>query len=339
MKIAINGFGRIGRLLLRSMIERNQKSQTYNIVAINDLAPAPTLAHLFKYDSVFGPVKWDVKSRENAIVVDGREYPVTSVKNLAELPWRKLEAELVFESSGVFTKKEECQKHIDAGAERVILTAPAKGDVDTTVVVGVNHDKIQPQHKIISNASCTTNCLANIVKIIHSNFGIEKAQMNTIHAVTNDQKTADQIHSDLRRARASLVNIIPTSTGAARAIGLVMPELKGKIDGFATRVPVIDGSLVDLTALLKRKVTVEEINGALKAAALNELKGILGYTEDEIVSSDIVGNSCSAIVDAKCTLVTDGNLVKVVAWYDNEWGYANRCVDLAYYLSEKRLPS
>lgn len=339
IRIAINGFGRIGRLLLRVMLDRNARGKIFEVVAINDLASPKTLAHLFKYDSVFGTFKREVKATDNSIIADNTEIPVTSIRSLAELEWGKRNVDIVFEASGVFTKMDDCKKHIDAGAKRVILTAPAKGDVDKTVVIGVNHKELKQEHKVISNASCTTNCLAPVVKVLNERFGVEKAHMNTIHAATNDQRTADQIHSDLRRARSALVNVIPTTTGAARAIGLVIPELKGKIDGMATRVPVIDGSLVDLTCLLKKTVTVEEVNSAVRNAASGELKGILHYSTDPLVSTDVIGTSYSAVFDSLATIVTDGNLVKVLAWYDNEYGYSNRCVDLAYYLAEGKLPS
>ena len=321
-KVGINGFGRIGRLFLRAAAGRE-----VDIVAINDLTDPKTLAHLLKYDTVFGRYPGKVEAGEGVLVVDGREIKVLSQSDPAQLPWKDLGVETVIEATGRFTDREGASKHLAAGARKVIITAPAT-DPDITVVMGVNHDRYDPaQHHIISNASCTTNCLAPVVKVLMESFGVESGFMTTVHAYTNDQRTLDFPHKDLRRARAAAGNIIHTSTGAARAIGLVIPELKGKMDGIAMRVPVMDGSVVDLTAVLSKPVSKEEINAAMKAAAEGPLAGILEYTEDPIVSSDVVGNPASSVFDAQSTMVM-GNLCKVVSWYDNEWGFSNRLVDL-----------
>jgi len=324
-RIGINGFGRIGRAVLRIMEERGG----FEVVGINDLTDDATLAHLLRYDSTQGRFKGTVEAADGALVVNGRRIPSMAEKDPAALPWKKLGADIVIESTGVFRTRADCAKHLAGGAKKVVLTVPPKDDIDAIVVLGVNDEVLKPSHQIVSNASCTTNCLAPMVKVLHEAFGIEKGVMNTIHAYTNDQRLLDLPHKDLRRARAAAINIIPTTTGAARAVGKVMPALKGKLDGFALRVPVPDGSVVDLTAKLSRSVTADEINAAMKKAAGGPLKGILDYCEDPVVSTDIVGTSASCIFDAALTMVQEGDLVKVVGWYDNEWGYSHRVVDLA----------
>ncbi|MGE0143195.1 MAG: type I glyceraldehyde-3-phosphate dehydrogenase [Planctomycetota bacterium] len=325
IRVAINGFGRIGRLVFRVLKERTG----YDVVAINDLSDANSLAHMLKYDSVHGRYPGTVEVRAGAIVADGDAAKVLAVKDPATLPWKEMNVDVVVESTGIFTSKADCQKHIEAGAKRVLLTVPPKDDVDAMIVMGVNEHMLKKEHRIISNASCTTNCLAPLAKVLHDAFGIERGLMTTVHAYTNDQRTADMIHKDLRRARAAAVNIIPTTTGAARAVGKVIPDLKGKLDGYALRVPVPDGSVVDLTANLKRAATVEEINAALKAAADGPMRGILAYTEEPIVSTDIVHDAHSSVIDGASTMVADGGkIAKIVSWYDNEWGYSNRVVDL-----------
>lgn len=324
VKVGINGFGRIGRNVFRVIAER----EGIDVVAVNDLTDARTLSILLKYDSVHGKFKGDIDSKENAIIVKGKKVRLTKEKDPAQLPWKELGVEVVIESTGIFTKKADCEKHLEAGAKKVILSAPAKDQLDATIVMGINEKVLKPEHKIVSNASCTTNCLAPLAKVINDNFGIEKGLMTTIHAYTNDQNVADLMHSDLRRARAAAINIIPTTTGAAKAIGEVIPELKGKLDGMAMRVPVANGSVTDLVALVKKKVSIEKINNAIKDASENELKGILEYCEDPIVSSDIIGNDHSCIFDSLSTYVVGDNLIKVIGWYDNEWGYSNRMVDL-----------
>lgn len=324
IRIAINGFGRIGRMVYRIM----ESDDRFEVVAMNDLAPAASLAHLLKYDTVAGRFEHDVQSSENALVVDGKEIRIYAERDPAALPWGELNIDFVIEATGIFATREACSKHLTAGAKNVLLTVPAKDEIDATVVMGVNQESLTKDAKIISNASCTTNCLAPIAKVLNDSFGIEHGLMTTVHAYTNDQHTADQIHKDLRRARAAAANIIPTTTGAARAVGQVIPELKGKLDGFAMRVPVPNGSVVDLTAKLKKTTTKEEINAAMKAAADGAMKGFLAYTDDPIVSSDIVGYPASSLVDGLSTMVLGDNLVKVVSWYDNEWGYSNRVCDL-----------
>ncbi|AFK05768.1 glyceraldehyde-3-phosphate dehydrogenase, type I [Mesotoga prima MesG1.Ag.4.2] len=328
-KVGINGFGRIGRLVFREMVKRGE----FDVVAINDLTDAATLAHLLKYDSVHGRFKGSVEAKEGAIVVNGKEVKVFAEKNPANLPWKDLGVELVIEATGVFRSREKTMPHIDAGAKKVLITAPAKGEVDATIVLGVNDEVLKPEMKIVSNASCTTNSIAPIIKILNDNFGIEKGYLTTVHAYTNDQRILDLPHSDLRRARTAAANTIPTSTGAAKAVGVVIPELKGKLDGIAMRVPVTDGSITDLTVVLKKDTTAEEVNELVKKAAENELKGIVEFTEEELVSSDIVGTTVSAIFDSKLTAVM-GNLVKVCSWYDNEYGYSCRVVDLAKKMME-----
>ena len=324
IKVGINGFGRIGRNVFRVIAER----EGIDVVAINDLTDARTLSILLKYDSVHGRFNGEVGTKDNALVVKGKEIRLTKERDPASLPWKELGVEVVIESTGIFTTKADCEKHLEAGAEKVILSAPAKDQLDATIVMGINDNDLKPEHKIVSNASCTTNCLGPLVKVINDSFGIEKGLMTTIHAYTNDQKVADLMHSDLRRARAAAINIIPTTTGAAKAIGEVIPELKGKLDGMAMRVPVANGSVTDLVATVKKNVSIEEINNVIKASSENELKGILEYCEDPIVSSDIIDNAHSCIFDSLSTYVIGDNLIKVIGWYDNEWGYSNRMVDL-----------
>ncbi len=325
LRVGINGFGRIGRLVFRVMAER---PADFDVVAINDLSDPKHLALLLKYDSVQGRFKGTVSALEKSIVVNDKEIPITTEKDPGDLPWKKLGCQVALESTGRFTNRASLQKHIDAGAERVILSAPAKDDLDATIVLGVNHTILNKNHRIISNASCTTNCLAPIAKVLHESFGIESGLMTTVHAYTNDQRVADQVHEDPYRARAAAVNIIPSKTGAAKAVGEVIPELKGKLTGYALRVPVPDGSVVDLTALLKTSASREQINGALKAAAEGPLKGILEYATDPLVSSDVIGNPHSSIFVPEQTLTIGGNFIKVVSWYDNEWGYSNRTAEL-----------
>jgi len=328
--VAINGFGRIGRSFFRAV---QASSHDVKIVAVNDLTDPTALAHLLKYDSVGGRLAATVEAAEGAIVVDGVSIPVYAERDPGSLPWGTLGVDIVIESTGFFTDAAKARAHLDAGAKKVIISAPASGE-DITVVMGVNHDKYDPaNHHIVSNASCTTNCLAPMAKVFHDAFGIEKGLMTTVHAYTADQNLQDGPHSDLRRARAAAVNIVPTSTGAAKAIGLVMPELKGKLDGFALRVPVPTGSITDLTVEASREVTLEEVQEVFKKASdTGSFKGIMRYTEEPIVSSDIVGDPYSSIVDAGLIRVL-GNQVKMSSWYDNEWGYSNRLVDLAAYMA------
>jgi glyceraldehyde-3-phosphate dehydrogenase (EC 1.2.1.12) len=331
VKVAINGFGRIGRSFLRACLQM----EGIEVVAINDLTDTKTLAHLFKYDSVHGVFKGEVYAKDDALVVNGKEIKVFSQKDPALIPWGEVGAEIVVESTGAFTSREKAVLHLRDTVKRVIISAPAK-EPDITIVLGVNHHKYNPErHFIISNASCTTNCLAPLVKVLHENFGIKKGYMVTVHAYTNDQRVLDLPHKDLRRARAAAINIIPTTTGAAKAIGEVIPELKGKLDGTARRVPMADGSLVDLTVVVERPpASVQEVNEAFKKAAEGGLKGILQYTEDPIVSQDIVGNEHSAIFDAGLTQVIE-DMVHVGAWYDNEWGYSCRLRDLVLYIASR----
>ncbi|MHB2148963.1 type I glyceraldehyde-3-phosphate dehydrogenase [Calditrichota bacterium LG25] len=324
IKVAINGFGRIGRLVFKAAF----KDKDVEFVAINDLTDAKTLAHLLKYDSVHGKFPAEVKADGDYIIAGDQKIKVLAVKDPAELPWKELGVEYVIESTGVFRTREKVAKHLQAGAKKVLLTVPAKDEIDNTIVMGVNDDQLRPEDAIVSNASCTTNCLAPVAKVLQETFGIKRGLMTTIHAYTNDQRILDLPHKDLRRARAAAVSMIPTTTGAARAVGKVIPELNGKLDGMAVRVPTPDGSLVDLVAELEKEVTVEEVNAAMKKAAEGSMKGILEYCEDPIVSVDIVGNPHSSIFDALSTTVMDGNMVKVLSWYDNEWGYSVRCVDL-----------
>jgi glyceraldehyde 3-phosphate dehydrogenase len=323
-RVGINGFGRIGRLVFRAA-----RGQDLEIVGINDLTDAKTLAHLLKYDSIHGRYPGQVAAAEGAIVVDGVRIPVSAERDPAKLPWARLGARLVIESTGIFVDRDGAGKHLAAGAERVIITAPAKNP-DVTIVLGVNGSDYDPRkHKIISNASCTTNCLAPIAKVLNDEFGIQSGWMTTIHAYTNDQVMLDFPHKDLRRARAAAISMIPTSTGAASAIGLVLPALKGKLDGYAMRVPISDVSVVDLSVKLAKSTDADAINAAMKAAADGPLKRILAYTDEPLVSADFLGNAHSSILDALSTKVIDGNFAKVLSWYDNEWGYSNRVVDLA----------
>lgn len=323
-KIGINGFGRIGRNVFKLLLE----TPGFEVAGINDLTNAKTLAHLLKYDSVHGNFKGTVEAKGDAIVVNGKEIKITAIKNPAEIPWGEMGVDIVLESTGIFRAKAQCEMHLQAGAKKVLLSVPPKDAIDAVIVMGVNDDTLKATDKIVSNASCTTNCLAPLAKVLHESFGIKRGLMTTCHAYTNDQPAQDQPHSDLRRARAAAQSIIPTSTGAASAVGEVLPALKGLLDGMALRVPVIDGSVVDLVAELNQEVTAEQINAAVKAAAEGPLKGILQYTEDEIVSVDVIGNPHSSVFDAQCTSVIAGNLVKVISWYDNEMGYSNRCIDL-----------
>jgi glyceraldehyde 3-phosphate dehydrogenase len=322
IRVAINGFGRIGRLTFRTLIER----ENVEVVGINDLTDNATLAHLLKYDSVHGRFNGTVTADENSITVNGQRIEVFAEREPKNLPWGKLEVDVVLESTGRFVDEKGAGGHLEAGARKVVISAPAKGNI-TTIVLGVNEDVLTGEEKLVSNASCTTNCLAPMAKVLDDAFGIEKGYITTVHAYTADQNLQDAPHADLRRARAAAASIIPTSTGAAKAVGLVLPHLNGKLDGIAMRVPIPDGSLTDLTVILKREVTKEEINAAMQKAAQNEMKGILEYTEDPIVSVDIVGNPHSCIFDAALTSA-NGTLVKVVGWYDNEFGYSNRAADL-----------
>jgi len=330
LKIGINGFGRIGRNLLRAFF----KDPDLDFVAVNDITDSKTLAHLLKYDSVLGILEADIKSSEEAIIVNDKKIKVLSEKDPSNLPWKDLGISIVVESTGLFRKRQDAIKHIEhGGAEKVIISAPAT-EPDVTLVLGVNEDIYDPEkHNIISNASCTTNCLAPVTKILHQEFGIEKAFMTTIHSYTSDQRILDQPHKDLRRARAAALAQIPTTTGAAKAVGIVIPELKGKIDGIAIRIPTPNVSLVDLVALLKKNVSAEEVNESFRNASQGKLKGILQYTEEPLVSVDFMANPHSAIVDGQFTRITDDNLVKVLAWYDNEWGYSCRLGDLIKYIS------
>jgi len=330
VRVGINGFGRIGRQVLKAILEGYEDE--LEVVAVNDLTTPATLAHLFKWDSTYGPWDGEVEASENSIIIDGREIRVFAEREPGKIPWRDLEVELVIESTGLFTDAAKARAHLDAGAKKVIITAPAKGE-DITIVLGVNEDQYDPaRHHIVSNASCTTNCLAPVAKVLHERFGIVRGLMTTVHAYTNDQQLLDGPHRDLRRARAAATNIVPTTTGAARAVALVLPELKGKFDGFAMRVPVPTVSVIDFVVELSQATTADEINAAFREAAEDELNGILGYTDEPLVSSDFRGDSRSAIVDGLSTMVLDGTLAKVVAWYDNEWGYSCRVADLAYYM-------
>ena len=324
LKVGINGFGRIGRNIMRAALEQGG----IDFIAVNDIADAATLAHLLKYDSVLGNLTAKVEAREGAIVVDGDQLKVLAIKDPAQLPWKDLGVDIVFESTGKFTKREDAAKHLAAGARKVVITAPATGP-DVTLVLGVNQQMYdKASHHVISNASCTTNCLAPVAKVLHDAFTIRQGWMTTVHAYTNDQNLLDLPHKDLRRARAAAMSIIPTTTGAAKAVGEVLPALKGRLDGIAMRVPTPNVSVVDLVAVLEKKVTSDEVNGAFEAAANGPMKGILEFCTDPLVSIDFRGNPHSSIVDAAYTKVMDGNFLKVLAWYDNEWGYSNRCVDL-----------
>lgn len=333
IKVGINGFGRIGRNVVRASLN----NPNVEIVAANDLTDTKTLAHLLKYDSILGQIKADVKVDGNSIEVNGKPIRVFATKDPAEIDWPSLGVEVVIESTGRFTDANDAKKHLRGSVKKVIISAPAKNE-DITIVLGVNDGAYDPaKHHIVSNASCTTNCLAPFVKVIHEKWGIDKGSMTTIHSYTNDQNVLDFPHSDLRRARAAALNMIPTTTGAAKAIALVMPELKGKLDGYAMRVPTPNVSVVDLVALLKKDATAAEVNAALKEASEGELKGILGYTSDPVVSTDMLHNSNSSIIDSDLTKVIGGNLLKVVSWYDNEWGYSCRVVDLVEFMGKKGL--
>ncbi len=334
VKVGINGFGRIGRNAFKAYIAKNPD---FEVVAINDITSPETLAHLLKYDSCFGKFDGTVEAKEGAIVVNGKEIKILAERDPAQLPWKEMGVEVVLESTGLFTKKEGAAKHLEAGAKKVIISAPAT-DEDITIVMGVNEEKYDPaQHNIISNASCTTNCLAPFAKVLDAEFGIEKGLMTTIHSYTNDQRILDLPHKDLRRARAAALSMIPTTTGAAKAVALVLPQLKGKLNGMAVRVPTPSVSVVDLVCELKKEATKEEINAAMKKAAEGEMKGVLGYCDEPLVSIDFKENPNSSIVDALSTMVIDGKMAKVVSWYDNEWGYSNRVIDLIEYVIKKGL--
>jgi glyceraldehyde 3-phosphate dehydrogenase len=333
VRVGINGFGRIGRNIMRAALG----DKNIDFVAVNDLTSAKTLAHLLKYDSVLGNLHSKVEAKDDCIAVDGDQFKVLSMRDPGQLPWKDLGVDVVFESTGLFTNRPDAAKHVAAGAKKVVITAPAKGQ-DLTVVLGVNEDAYDPaKHQIISNASCTTNCLAPLAKVIHQRFGIRKGWMTTIHSYTNDQQLLDLPHKDLRRARAAALSMIPTTTGAALAVGEVLPDLKGKLDGFAMRVPTPNVSVVDLAAIVDKKTTGDEVNAALTDAAAGPLKGILAVSTEELVSIDFKGNANSSIVDAPYTKVMEGDFVKVLSWYDNEWGYSNRCVDLLRLLVKKGL--
>ena len=328
MRIAINGFGRIGRITFRQLIERNE----VEVVAINDLTDPAILAHLLKYDSVHGKFPYSVETTDSALVVNGKEIRILSQRDPSQLPWKEMGVEMVLECTGIFRDRDGMSKHITAGAKKVILSAPAKGDIKT-VVLGVNDHELNADDDMVSNASCTTNCLAPMVKVLHEKYGIVKGYMTTTHAYTADQNLQDAPHDDLRRARAAALSIIPTTTGAAKAVGLVLPEMKGRLDGFAMRVPTPTGSVTDLTVELEKEVSAEEINKVMKEVSENELKGILEYTDEPIVSSDIMGNHSSCIFDSDLT-ATNGNMAKVVGWYDNEMGYSSRLADLTVKMSK-----
>ncbi|WP_225822585.1 type I glyceraldehyde-3-phosphate dehydrogenase [Streptomyces naphthomycinicus] len=332
IRVGINGFGRIGRNYFRALLEQGADIE---VVAVNDLGDTATTAHLLKYDTILGRLKQEVSHTADTITVDGHTIKVLSERNPADIPWGELGVDIVIESTGIFTKKEDAAKHIAGGAKKVLISAPAK-DEDITIVMGVNQDKYDPaNHHVISNASCTTNCVAPMAKVLDENFGIVKGLMTTVHAYTNDQRILDFPHKDLRRARAAAENIIPTTTGAAKATALVLPQLKGKLDGIAMRVPVPTGSVTDLVVELSREVTKEEVNAAFQKAAEGELKGLLEYTEDAIVSSDIVNEPASCTFDSSLTMVQEGKNVKVIGWYDNEWGYSNRLVDLTVFVGNQ----
>ena len=324
VKIGINGFGRIGRLVLRIAHARDD----VDVMAINDITDAATLAHLLKYDSVHGKFPGTVETQDGAIVVDGKPICVVAEKDPANLPWKEQGVDIAVESTGKFRKKDEIARHLKAGAGKVLLSVPAKDEIDATIVVGVNDEDLKPEHRIVSNASCTTNCLAPIVKVLHDAFGVQQGLMTTIHAYTNDQKILDAPHKDLRRARAAMVSMIPTTTGAAKAVGKVIPSLQGKLNGMAVRVPTADASMVDLVVNLEKDITLDDIHGAMKSQAHGPMKGILEYCEDPIVSVDIIGNPHSSIYDSLATMTCGKRMVKVIGWYDNEYGYSCRMVDL-----------
>jgi glyceraldehyde 3-phosphate dehydrogenase len=337
-RLGINGFGRIGRCFLRAAEEDNEFMNLVDIVAVNDLTDAKTLAHLFKYDSVFGKFHGDIYAKDNSLILADKEIKVVSEKDPAKIPWKDLQVDIVLESTGKFNDAKEAAKHINAGAKKVIISAPAK-QPDATILMGINEKQYDNEkHNVISMASCTTNCLAPVVKVLNDRFGIEKGYMTTCHAYTNDQRLLDLPHKDLRRARAATVSIIPTTTGAAKSIGVVIPELEGKLDGMALRVPVSNGSVADMVLTLKKDVTREEVNNSLKEASETNLKGIMAYTEDPIVSSDIIGEPCSSIVDGLSTMVlgNKSNVIKVLSWYDNEWSFVCRLIDLVKFIIRNR---
>ena len=337
-KLGINGFGRIGRCFLRAAIQDNEFMNLVDIVAVNDLTDAKTLAHLFKYDSVFGKFQGEIYVNDNALILADKEIKVVSEKDPAKIPWKDLQVDIVLESTGKFNDAKEAVKHINAGAKKVIISAPAK-QPDATILMGINEKQYDnKKHNIISMASCTTNCLAPVVKVLNDRFGIEKGYMTTCHAYTNDQRLLDLPHKDLRRARAATVSIIPTTTGAAKSIGVVIPELEGKLDGMALRVPVSNGSVADMVLTLKKDVTREEVNNSLKEASETNLKGIMAYTDDPIVSSDIIGEPCSSIIDGLSTMVlgNKSNVIKVLSWYDNEWSFVCRLIDLVKFIIRNR---
>jgi len=330
IRVGINGFGRIGRMVVKAGLSDPE----LEFVAVNDLTDVATLAHLFKYDSVHGHLGYEISTKENAIIVNGKEIKVLSIRNPGELPWSDLGVEYVVESTGLFRSNETAMPHIDAGAKKVVISAPGKGEIDWTVVLGVNEKEYDPEnHHVISNGSCTTNCLAPIAKVLNDKFGIVKGLMTTIHSYTNDQRILDLPHKDLRRARAAAVSMIPTTTGAAKAVALVIPELKGKIDGMAIRVPTKNVSIIDLVVIVEKRTTKEEVNAAMKTASENELKGIIRYHDEPLVSCDFNGSTYSSDFDSLLTTVMDGNLVKVLSWYDNEYGYSNRTKDLIKFLA------
>ena len=337
-KLGINGFGRIGRCFLRAAIQDNEFMNLADIVAVNDLTDAKTLAHLFKYDSVFGKFQGEIYTNDNTLILADKEIKVVSEKDPAKIPWKDLQVDIVLESTGKFNDAKEAAKHINAGAKKVIISAPAK-QPDATILMGINEKQYDnKKHNIISMASCTTNCLAPVVKVLNDRFGIEKGYMTTCHAYTNDQRLLDLPHKDLRRARAATVSIIPTTTGAAKSIGVVIPELEGKLDGMALRVPVSNGSVADMVLTLKKDVTREEVNNSLKEASETNLKGIMAYTDDPIVSSDIIGEPCSSIIDGLSTMVlgNKSNVIKVLSWYDNEWSFVCRLIDLVKFIIRNR---
>lgn len=330
VKIGINGFGRIGRLVFRVAHQRDD----VEVLAVNDITDAQSLAYLLKYDSVHGRFNGSVEAGDNALIVDGKEIKVYAEKEPGKLPWKDLGVEIAVESTGVFRKREQIAAHLNAGARKVLLSVPAKDKIDATIVLGVNDDDLKPEHQIVSNASCTTNCLAPVAKVLHESFGLKKGLMTTIHAYTNDQKVLDAPHKDPRRARASAVSMIPTTTGAAKAAGKVYPQLDGKLNGMAVRVPVCDASLVDLVAELEKDTTLDQVKSAFKKYADGPMKGILEYCSDPVVSVDIIGNSHSSIFDSEATMLMNSNLVKVISWYDNEWGYSCRMIDLMVKIAE-----
>jgi glyceraldehyde 3-phosphate dehydrogenase len=335
IRVGINGFGRIGRQSLKAILDRHSKD--LEVVAINDLTDTKTNAHLLKYDSTYGHFPGEVEAREDALIVNGHKLQVIAQKDPTQIPWADLGVQIVIESTGFFTDAAKAAAHLQAGAKKVIISAPAKGE-DLTIVLGVNDQMYDPEkHNIISNASCTTNCLAPTAKVLNDTFGIERGLMNTIHSYTNDQRILDQVHKDLRRARAAGANIIPTTTGAARALALVIPELKGRFDGMSLRVPTVTVSVVDFVITTRKEASVEAVNNAFKEAAAGPLKGILAYTEEPLVSTDFRGDAHSSIVDGLSTMVLGGNMIKVIAWYDNEWGYSNRVADLAHFIAQKGL--